>query len=276
MAEYTHDERLHMGYSFELLTDEFSAGHIRRTVQRLERNMPHGWPCWAISNHDSVRVRSRWDHGGTPEHFAGQLSALACSLRGSVCVYQGEELGLPEADVPYEALRDPLGLAFWPNAKGRDGCRTPMPWRDAEHGGFTRGEPWLPVSASHLRLSVDRQESQPDSPLNTFRRLMQWRRQHPPLVWGDIRFLEAPSPVLALVRSFRGASVLAMFNLGSEEIVVPLPLAEAQELAGHGLVAGRIEGKRVRLPGYGSLFAALATCPASQAAQATPAALVGD
>ena len=275
-AEYTHDERLHMGYSFELLTDEFSAEHIRRIVQRLERKMPHGWPCWAISNHDSVRVRSRWGRDGVPEHFAGQLSALACTLRGSVCVYQGEELGLPEADVPYEALRDPYGIAFWPNAKGRDGCRTPMPWREAEHGGFTHGTPWLPVSASHRQRSVDRQEIQPESPLNVFRRLMRWRRQHPALVSGDISFLDATSPVLAFVRSFRGASVLAMFNLSAEEVVVPLPVNAAQELSGHGLTAGRIEGDRVRLPGYGSLFAGLVSSPVSQETQGTPAVLAGD
>jgi alpha-glucosidase len=273
-AEYTHDERLHMGYSFELLTDEFSAGHIRRIVQRLERKMPQGWPCWAISNHDCVRVRSRWGHDGAPEHFATQMSALACSLRGSICVYQGEELGLPEAEVPYEALRDPYGLTFWPNAKGRDGCRTPMPWRDAEHGGFTRGVPWLPVSEEHRRLAVDRQEIQADSPLNTFRRLMRWRKQHPALVWGDIRFLDAPSPVLALVRTFRGGSVLAMFNLGPEEVIVPLPVEKAQELGGHGLAAGRIEGDHVRLPGYGSLFAGLASLHVWQEAQDAPAALI--
>jgi alpha-glucosidase len=255
MAEYIDDVRLHMGYTFELLTDDFSAGHIRAIVQRLERKMPHGWPCWAISNHDSVRVRSRWGRDDAPGHAVAQLSALACSLRGSLCVYQGEELGLPEADVPFEALKDPLGIAFWPNAKGRDGCRTPLPWLDAERGGFTDGAPWLPVSASHRPLSVDRQESQPDSPLNAFRRLMRWRREHPALVCGDIRFVDAPSPVLALVRSYRGASMLAMFNLSGEEVVVPLPVDEARELAGHGLTAGRIEGDRVRLPGYGSLFA---------------------
>jgi alpha-glucosidase len=149
-----------------------------------------------------------------------------------------------------------------------------MPWRDAEHGGFTRGAPWLPVSASHLSLAVDRQESRPDSPLNTFRRLLRWRKQHPALVWGDIRFLDAPPPVLAFVRSFRGASVLAMFNLGREDLIVPLPLEEAQELAGHGLAAGHIEGGRVRLPGYGSLFAGLASGLVSQEAPGTPAALV--
>ncbi|HWF98724.1 MAG TPA: alpha-amylase family glycosyl hydrolase [Steroidobacteraceae bacterium] len=255
MAEYIGEERLHMGYTFELLTDEFSAGHLRDVVERLERKMPHGWPCWAISNHDSVRVRSRWGRGDAPGRSVAQLSALACSLRGSVCVYQGEELGLPEADVPYEALRDPLGLAFWPNAKGRDGCRTPIPWRDTERGGFTEGTPWLPVSATHRSLSVDRQESQPDSPLNVFRRMLRWRREHPALMYGEIRLLAAPPPVLALLRSFRGVSILAMFNLSGAEVVVPLPVREARELDGHGLIPGRIEGDGVRLPAYGSLFA---------------------
>lgn len=60
----------------------------------------------------------------------------------------GEEVGLPEAGLPFEALRDPYGIAFWPNFKGRDGCRTPMPWRDTPDGGFSTGTPWLPVPRS--------------------------------------------------------------------------------------------------------------------------------
>ena len=75
------------------------------------------------------------------DDFARQLVALVCSLRGSVCLYQGEELGLPEADVPYDKLRDPYGIAFWPNFKGRDGCRTPMPWTGAADAGFSPAEP---------------------------------------------------------------------------------------------------------------------------------------
>ncbi len=106
-----------------------------------------GWPCWAFSNHDVRRVVTRWG-GEQPSNSicANQLIALLCSLRGSVCLYQGEELGLSEAGVPFESLRDPYGIAFWPNFKGRDGCRTPMPWNGAEHAGFStarsRGCQW--------------------------------------------------------------------------------------------------------------------------------------
>ncbi len=112
-AEYVTDQRLHMGYSFELLTDERSAAHIRQTVEALEAKMPRGWPCWAISNHDVPRAVTRW-RGEAADHdaLARQLVALVCSLRCSVCLYQGEELGLPEAEVPFEALCDPYGKAF--------------------------------------------------------------------------------------------------------------------------------------------------------------------
>ena len=72
------------------------------------------------------------------------------SLRGSVCLYQGEELGLDEADIAFEDLRDPYGVAFWPSFKGRDGCRTPMPWDDSDTAGFTTGLPWLPIPAEHV------------------------------------------------------------------------------------------------------------------------------
>ncbi|EQD65727.1 alpha amylase catalytic region, partial [mine drainage metagenome] len=127
MAEYTQPGRLHMGYSFELLTEEFSARHVRETVSTLEASLRAGWPCWAISNHDVARVATRWGGANPSSAQIAQMSALALCLRGSICVYQGEELGLPEAEVPFEALRDPYGIAFWPNFKGRDGCRTPMP-----------------------------------------------------------------------------------------------------------------------------------------------------
>ena len=89
MAEYTGGDRLHMGYSFELLTDEFSTRHIRDTVQSLESQMTEGWPCWAISNHDVERVASRWGGADAPSHLASLLSAMVCSLRGSVCVLPG-------------------------------------------------------------------------------------------------------------------------------------------------------------------------------------------
>ncbi|MEO5829623.1 MAG: alpha-amylase family glycosyl hydrolase, partial [Rhodanobacter sp.] len=180
MAEYTRAGRLHMGYSFELLTDDFSAAYIRGTVQTLEAQMTEGWPCWAISNHDVERVLTRWGKGHSSGKLANLLTAMVCSLRGSVCVYQGEELGLTEAELPFEALQDPYGIAFWPQFKGRDGCRTPMPWSDVEaHAGFSHGTPWLPVPPEHRALAVSRQNADPHSVLNGFRTFMHWRQAQP-------------------------------------------------------------------------------------------------
>ncbi|HEX7370673.1 MAG TPA: alpha-glucosidase [Rhodanobacteraceae bacterium] len=255
MAEYTGNARLHMSYSFELLTDQCSAGFIRNTVEALEQQMPHGWPCWAISNHDCVRVRSRWLPADAPCHAASVLTALACSLRGSVCVYQGEELGLPEADVPYHALRDPYGIAFWPNSKGRDGCRTPMPWQDAEFGGFSTCAPWLPIDAPQRGMNVAMQESLEHSPLQRFLRFMQWRRNQPSLQWGDIQFLDAPEPLLGFVRTFDNETMLAIFNLGNEAMTLELPPGIVRVHDDHGLPCAIIENGTIRFGGYSVLFA---------------------
>ena len=258
MAEYVGETRLHMAYSFELLTEEYGAAHIRNTVDALERQMPHGWPCWTISNHDVARVLTRWGGENASPRLATLLSAMVCSLRGSVCVYQGEELGLPEAGVPYEALRDPFGIAFWPNFKGRDGCRTPMPWRESPDGGFSSGTPWLPVPPEHLRLAVAHQETDPDSPLNGFRRFLRWRREQPALRWGQIHFITLPEPVLAFTRRLNGQTVLAAFNLGGALQRVELPLSgQLHALSGHGLTAGRLEDRAMLLPGHGVIFAAI-------------------
>jgi alpha-glucosidase len=257
MAEYVTPSRLHMGYSFELLTDDASAAYIRGTVERLEATMLEGWPCWAISNHDVRRAVTRWGDGSHDAAHARQLVALVCALRGSVCLYQGEELGLSEADVPYEQLQDPYGIAFWPTFKGRDGCRTPMPWRDAPHAGFTTGTPWLPVADAHRACSVAAQDADPDSVLNAVRAFLHWRRAQPALVLGSITFLDAPEPVLAFVREHAGARTLVAFNLSGAPVTCTLPIETARALDAPGISAGRIEHGRLELPARGALFAAL-------------------
>jgi alpha-glucosidase len=260
MAEYTAGGRLHMGYSFELLTDDFSAAHIRDTVRQLEAQMTEGWPCWAISNHDVERVLSRWGNGDASAQLANLFTAMVCSLRGSVCVYQGEELGLTEADVPYESLRDPYGIAFWPQFKGRDGCRTPMPWSDADaQAGFSHGMPWLPVPEEHRARAVAQQQADPHSVLNGFRAFMRWRQSHPALRWGDIEFVETAEPVLAIIRRLDGEALLVMFNLGAALVELPLPRLPGTPTAlhGHGLAKGSLHDGRLRLPAHGAWFARL-------------------
>ena len=256
MAEYVTGTRLHMGYSFELLVEERSAAYIRHTVEHLESRMSDGWPCWALSNHDVQRAVTRWGGADASDDFARQLVALVCSLRGSVCLYQGEELGLPEADVPYDKLRDPYGIAFWPNFKGRDGCRTPMPWTGAADAGFSPAEPWLPVPEAHRARNVATQDADPGSVLNGARRFLRWRRDQPALVGGDIAFIDAPEPVLAFTRTRDDMRVLVVFNLSAAAATWTLPAGMAPRvLDGHGLAAGAVHGGELQLPANGVFFA---------------------
>ena len=256
MAEYTNGHRLHMGYSFELLTEDFSASFIRRTVEALETKLVDGWPCWAISNHDVKRVLSRWGGDAPSPALAKLLTALVASLRGTVCIYQGEELGLPEADLHFEQLQDPYGIAFWPNFKGRDGCRTPMPWSDADAAGFSSAKPWLPVPESHRALAVSRQERDPESVLSGFREFMRWRRQHDALRFGSIEFLDAPEPVLLFLRRHAGRAMLVAFNLNARDVTVPVPAGiRLRQLQCPGPTNGRIERGELKLPANAAVFA---------------------
>jgi alpha-glucosidase len=260
MAEYCTPSRLHMGYSFELLTDDFSVAHIRGTVEQLEATMREGWPCWAISNHDVRRAVTRWGGDAPSDDFAKQLVALVCSLRGSVCLYQGEELGLEEAEIPFESLRDPYGIAFWPTFKGRDGCRTPMPWNDGRNAGFSDGTPWLPVPEAHRARNVAAQDADPQSVLNATRAFLRWRRTQPALVAGDITFLDTDEPVLAFTRRDHasGDTLLVAFNLsaGDATWTVPADLS-LRAIDVPGPVAGALGGATLRLPPRAAFFAAV-------------------
>ncbi len=261
MADYTADgDKLHLAYSFNLLTPEFSAAHIRNQVEQFEARVKGGWASWSVGNHDSVRVMTRWGGAHPTPALAKVVLAMQLSLRGTPCLYQGDELALTEADVPYELLQDPYGITFWPEFKGRDGCRTPMPWTgDAPNAGFTTGKPWLPVDPAHVAAAVAVQENDPESTLNAARRLIAWRRNLPQLTRGEIKFFDAPEPVLALRRDLAGhPAILAVFNLGPEPTSFAWPEAQgAAALEGHGL-PGSAAGGVVTLPPFGAWFGSAA------------------
>jgi alpha-glucosidase len=255
LADYTAPGRLHMAYSFDLLGPEGSARHIRAVVEGAERNGAT-WTSWSFSNHDVVRVATRF---GVPAHATPMLTQLLCCLRGTPTLYQGEELGLCEADIPHERLRDPYGRRFWPAFRGRDGCRTPMPWRrDARHAGFSLAEPWLPVPDDHVAAAVDVQAADPGSPLSRTRAFLHWRRGEAALMDGAIAFLEADEPVLAFTREGAGAhGLLCVFNLsGAGTTFAPRrgvpPSAQAP-----GVTGGRAEGDRIVLAPYGAFIGRL-------------------
>jgi alpha-glucosidase len=215
-----------------------------------------GWGSWSVGNHDAIRVATRWSSGAFTPALSKLVLALQLSLKGTPCLYQGDELALPEADVPYELLQDPYGITFWPEFKGRDGCRTPMPWTaEAPNAGFTSGKPWLPVPAEHLALNAEAQDKDPQSALNFARTIIHWRRTLPQITRGEIAFFDVPEQALALRRDLAGyPSVLAVFNVTNAPLTFEWPdAAGAQALAGHGL-QGDVSGTTVTLPPYGGWF----------------------
>lgn len=234
-ADYLGPEALHTTYSFQFLrAAALTPALVRDAETEWARLHDGGWPTWVFSNHDAPRVASRWSDGGDPAERAVLLNALLLTLRGSVCLYQGEELGLPQADVPFERLRDPEAIANWPDTLGRDGARTPMPWVAGEpFAGFSSVEPWLPVDPRHLALAVDRQQASDQSVWAATRRLLGLRRSERSLVRGDIRFLAAADGLLAYERTSGGDRIVCAFNLGGQSAVLPVAAC-----ASHDLLAG--------------------------------------
>jgi alpha-glucosidase len=223
LGQYTKEgEGVQMCYAFEFLSkDPLTATRVADVFARLDQVAANGWACWAFSNHDVIRHVTRW--GLTPAAHRC-LTALILSLRGSVCLYQGEELGLEEADVPFEALQDPYGIEFWPEFKGRDGCRTPMVWEPSNsNGGFSEALPWLPVTHEHLHKSVASQEADPAAPLHFYRQMLDFRRAHPALIAGDQTDMSAQGDLLRFTRTEGTTTLLCVFNLGPEVQESTLP-----------------------------------------------------
>ncbi|MCR8725060.1 alpha-glucosidase [Frigidibacter sp. ROC022] len=249
MAEYTKgDDRLHMAYSFDMLGPEFTARHFRSRIETFFDAAPDGWPCWSFSNHDVPRHVSRWAGHGTSEDAVARLAiAMLASFEGTIGLYQGEELGQTETDILYDELTDPPGFKFWPDYKGRDGCRTPMVWDGSASGGFTSGTPWLPIKPPQLARNVAAQEAANDSVLAAYRATLAFRRGSEALRRGGTRFLDLPEPVLGFHREADGQRLTCLFNLSPRP--QRLRIAGAAELAGPGRAS--LSDGVLALPGSG-------------------------
>jgi alpha-glucosidase len=260
MAEYTSGgDTLHMCYGFDFLGPDFTAAHFRKCIETFFKAGPDGWPCWSFSNHDVPRHQTRWaKFSQSPAELARQAAALVLSLKGSVCLYQGEELGLPETDLLFEELTDPRGIRFWPEDKGRDGCRTPIPWDQGDApNGFTSGTPWLPVKPAQSALNVAAQDADPNSTLAFYRAILAWRKSQPALREGSITFFKTVEPILAFRRTLGESAMLCVFNLSSEarEVAVTgTPRgAELEAVSQNAALAG----KALKLGANGYAFIAL-------------------
>jgi alpha-glucosidase len=264
MGEYTAgQDKLHMAYSFAMLSHDQSAAHFRNCIEGFLRFAPDGWPCWSFSNHDVQRHVTRWTQAGeNSDDVARQAINLLIAFPGALGLYQGEELGQTETDITYEELRDTANIGFWPEYKGRDGCRTPMTWvHDAPNAGFSTGTPWLPVKDAQRAKSLDIVERQNNSVLAAYRSALAFRRAEPALQKGDTVFHDLPEPVLAISRQ-DGADVLTgVFNLSPEPQVIRLSGAAQPKGPQHA----SLQGDTLHLPARGYVYLASDSLPVLRA-----------
>ncbi|MEO1700837.1 MAG: alpha-amylase family glycosyl hydrolase [Pseudomonadota bacterium] len=258
VAEYTSGEdRLQMCYSFDFLdSTRLSANRVRDVVSEFEKAAPDGWSCWAFSNHDVVRHASRWaDVVRDREGFLKMTATVILALRGSVCIYQGEELGLTEAVLDYEDLQDPYGIQFWPVFKGRDGCRTPMVWTHNEpNGGFSMAEKsWLPVPPEHMTSAVNIQEGREGSLLSHYKAMLAFRRDNPIMAKGAIVFIGSDDAILQFERGEGDDAMLIVINTAERDVVAEVP-ANIMAANGSPYAATKPQNGKIALGPYQAWF----------------------
>ena len=253
-AEYTQGrQRLHMAYNPYLLRPLVFTDALWRTAMTLtEEYFTQSWPLWTTGNHDCLRLATRWGGEMPDRRLLKLMPALFGAQRGSLLLYQGDELGLPEADIPYALLQDPFGIALWPDYKGRDGCRTPMPWQqNEENAGFTHAVPWLPVPESHRPLAVDAQDIDPNSLLNHWRHFLHWRKTQADLQSAPFAWQESPEGLVAFTRG----QTLVILNMTDRQQTMP---CNAQAIEGHGYEdMYQQTGGTITLQPYGAFFGTL-------------------
>jgi alpha-glucosidase len=252
------DAGLHSGYTFVLLlarklTPDFVRGHYETLAA-----YPTHWPTISFSNHDVPRTVSRFGGEHPSPELARLMFAMLVSLKGTTLIYQGEELGLPQAKLSRAQLRDPVGDLYWPYTGGRDGCRTPMPWDSAlPNLGFTQGEPWLPLAREHEGLSVAAQEADPESNLAFARAMLAFRKGSQAMRLGELEFLDAPDPVLAFTRKAGEETIACVFNLSGEPHAPEIVGLEGGELLPLRAGEAELRGRSLGLSPYGAAFVRL-------------------
>lgn len=244
------ESRLRTAYGFTYLyAENLTADLVKQTILQWPISGDNYWPSWAFSNHDAPRAISRWSKGRDEAAMAKMCLLLLASLRGNIFLYQGEELGLEQADVPFEKLVDPEAIANWPLTLGRDGARTPMAWEsNAPNAGFGNNEPWLPLAEGHVQKAANAQENDPQSVLNWSRKVLEMRKTHAALALGDIEIIETEGELLAFKRHHEGQELLCVFNLGFEAI-------NWQPLAEYAIICAVNEAELNSIPPMGGYWA---------------------
>jgi len=212
----------HLPFNFHLISTPWTPSAIAALVADYEAKLPQGgWPNWVLGNHDRSRVASRIG--------AAQVKAAAMlllTLRGTPTLYQGDELGLTDVEIPPEQVRDPFELNLPGMGLGRDPVRSPLPWSAAPNAGFSNSAPWLPLGPDWRSNNVETQADEAGSILNLHRRLLRIRRAEPTLHSGAYTPYALTDSIFAYERSSGGDRMLVIIDIGGLGGTIEVPACE--------------------------------------------------
>ena len=221
-------DELNLAHNFVFVLLPWDAREMRRSVDEFERlSEGAAWPTWFLANHDHSRVATRYagSDPGSGERRSRLATLMTCTLRGTPFLFEGEELGLPDAEVPPQRIVD---------VGGRDPERAPIPWerpsRVGPGAGFTSADPWLPLVADAEHLCVEAQEEDAGSTLHFVRALLRARAGSEVLQAGSQRSLDAGRDVFAYVRELGDERVVVALNFKSRRVKAALPSGLANVL----------------------------------------------
>jgi alpha-glucosidase len=227
-AEYLRADELHLGFNFRMVRADFDIADIRDAIENTlsAAAIENATPTWTLENHDVVRGPSRYGGGAGGLDRARAMAMVTLALPGAVFIYNGQELGLPNIELPDQALQDPTWERSGHTVRGRDGCRIPIPWRgDTPPFGFSASaDTWLPMPQEWATLTVEKQLNDADSTLSFFRHALDVRRTRVEFAGDRIDWLDARHEALVFARHDGG--LRCVLNAGKR----PLPLPDGEVL----------------------------------------------
>jgi alpha-glucosidase len=235
-AAYLRPDELHLGFNFRLVRAGFDAAEIRDAIENslAAVAIEGATPTWTLSNHDVEREVSRYGGGETGLARARAMALVMLALPGAVFIYNGEELGLPNVELPDEVLQDPTWFRSGGTERGRDGCRVPMPWSgEAPPFGFSEsGDTWLPIPPEWSALTVEKQSADDGSTLAFYTSALRLRSARGEFDGWTVDWLDGPPDTL----TFRlPGGLTCMLNAGAAPVDLPdgdLLLASAELIGG--------------------------------------------
>jgi alpha-glucosidase len=256
VAQYVGARRLHQSFNFVVAKTPFEPDPIRALLRKALELFDRidTAPTWVLSNHDLERHPTRFGGGDLGRRRGLAFTALLLALPGAPYLYQGEELGLEESDVPPDRRDDPMWARS--DRPGRDGARTPMPWTTQAPGfGFTSGEAWLPFDDQAPTHNVETQAANPDSVLSTYKRLIAKRREIRPRVTGRVSWPDSrPELVVTHQPLDGGRTLLVACNTSDDTQQLTLP--GDGELLFQTDRAAQVSGRTVDVPGASTVWLA--------------------